>query len=147
VTYATTTQGADHTAGYAVATNLLGVGGNVDPLSPDGQVELSRNLQVATAAIDSAGMCLFVAFAVLDDAQAAEGLCELVATCTGRPFGADELTQLGKEVLKIERDFNARAGFTAAADRLPGFFKSEKLAPLNVTFDVPDEELDKVFNF
>lgn len=147
VTYATATQGADHTAGYAVATNLLGVGGSVDPLSPDGQVELSRNLQVATAAIDSAGMCLFVAFAVLDDSQAAEGLCELVAACTGRPFGANQLTELGKEVLKIERDFNSRAGFTAAADRLPGFFKSEKLAPLNVTFDVPDEELDKVFDF
>ncbi len=28
VTYATSTQGADHTAGYAVATNILGVGGN-----------------------------------------------------------------------------------------------------------------------
>ena len=42
VTYATSTMGADHTAGYAVATNILGVGGSVDPLKPEGQVELSR---------------------------------------------------------------------------------------------------------
>ena len=44
VTYATSTMGADHTAGYSVTANLLGVGGTVDPLSPQGQVELSRNL-------------------------------------------------------------------------------------------------------
>ena len=55
VTYATTTQGADHTAGYAIATNVLGVGGKLDPLSPVGQVESSRNLQIATAAIDTSG--------------------------------------------------------------------------------------------
>ncbi|HHD64017.1 MAG TPA: aldehyde ferredoxin oxidoreductase, partial [Desulfobulbaceae bacterium] len=53
ITYATSTQGADHTMGYTIATNILGVGGSVDPLSHEGQVELSRNLQIATAAIDS----------------------------------------------------------------------------------------------
>ena len=65
-------------------------------LSPDGQVELSRNLQIATAAIDASGMCLFVAFAVLDDPQALEGLCELLAAHTGKPFTSDELMQMGK---------------------------------------------------
>lgn len=53
VTYATTTMGADHTAGYAVATNILGCGGKTDPLSAEGQAEISRNLQIATAAIDA----------------------------------------------------------------------------------------------
>ncbi|MGD8524112.1 MAG: aldehyde ferredoxin oxidoreductase C-terminal domain-containing protein, partial [Desulfobacterales bacterium] len=66
VTYATTTMGADHTAGYAVATNILNIGGSVDPLKPQGQAELSKNLQIATAAIDSTGMCVFIAFAILD---------------------------------------------------------------------------------
>ena len=47
--------GADHTAGYAIANNILGVGGSVNPLKPEGQVELSRNLQVATAAVDATG--------------------------------------------------------------------------------------------
>ena len=36
VTYATSPMGADHTAGYAVATNILKVGGYVDPLKPQG---------------------------------------------------------------------------------------------------------------
>ncbi|MCK4849853.1 MAG: aldehyde ferredoxin oxidoreductase, partial [Phycisphaerae bacterium] len=66
VTYATSTMGADHTIGYSVAPNILKVGGDLDPLKTEGQVEMSRNLQVATGMLDSAGLCLFVAFAVLD---------------------------------------------------------------------------------
>ena len=42
---------------------------------------------------------------------------------------------------------NEKAGFTPADDRLPEFFKIEKLPPHNQVFDVPDEELDRVFNF
>ena len=147
VTYATSTMGADHTAGYSVTANVLGVGGKVDPLKPDGQVELSRNLQIATAAIDSSGLCLFVAFAVLDDANALDAICEMFAAYHGRPFSADDFLALGKRTLKLEREFNARAGFSAAADRLPDFFKNEKLEPHDVTFTVPDEELDQVYSF
>jgi aldehyde:ferredoxin oxidoreductase len=147
VTYATATQGADHTAGYTIAPNVLGCGGSVDPLSPEGQVEISRNLQVATAAIDAAGVCLFVAFAVLDDHAAAEALCEMLAAYFGESFGSEELNALGRDVLRKERDFNARAGFTAADDRLPDFFKSEKLPPHNTVFDVADEQLDALFDF
>jgi len=60
-----------------VATNILGVGGSVDPLKPEGQVELSRNLQIATAAIDSLGMCLFIAFAVLDQPETFQALIDM----------------------------------------------------------------------
>jgi aldehyde:ferredoxin oxidoreductase len=147
VTYATSTQGADHTAGYAVCQNILGVGGSVDPLSPEGQADLSRNLQIATGAIDASGLCLFVAFAVLDDPNAMEGMCEMLAGFYGRPFSSDDFGNLGIGVLKDERDFNTRAGFSPADDRLPEFFQREKLAPHDVVFDVPDEELDKVLQF
>ncbi len=147
VTYATSTMGADHTAGYAIAANVLGVGGQVDPLKTQGQVELSRNLQIATAAIDAAGLCLFVAFAVLDDSTALDAICEMLAALKGRPFGAEEFLALGKQTLTRERAFNRAAGFTSAQDRLPDFFRTEKLAPHGATFDVPDEELDQVFNF
>lgn len=147
VTYATTPQGADHTAGYAIAANVLGIGGHVDPLSPQGQAELSRQLQISTAAIDAAGLCLFVSFAVLDDPQALDGLCEMFAGHLGRRFTADDLMALGRETLKHERDFNTRAGFTAADDRLPDFFKTDELAPHGTTFDVPDDQLDQVLDF
>ncbi len=147
VTYATSPMGADHTAGYAIGANILGVGGRVDPLRGEGQVELSRQLQIATAAIDACGLCLFVAFAVLDDSEALEAICQMLSGCLGRTFTADDFTALGRRTLLCERRFNAAAGFTSAHDRLPGFFKSEKLAPHNVTFAVPDDQLDQLFNF
>jgi len=147
VTYATTTMGADHTAGYAVATNILGVGGSVDPLKPEGQVELSRNLQIATAAIDATGMCLFIAFPILDQPDTFQALLDLLSGFGGNDLTADDVTNLGKSILKMERDFNEQAGFTSKDDRLPDFFKDEALAPHNVTFQVTDEDLDQVFNF
>jgi len=147
VTYATSTQGADHTAGYAVATNIMKVGGYVDPLKPEGQVELSRNLQIATAAIDSTGMCLFIAFAVMDQPETFQALIDLLNGFYGLNLTADDVTALGKKILKTEREFNLLAGLTAKQDRLPEFFKKETLSPHNLTFMVKDEDLDKVFNW
>jgi aldehyde:ferredoxin oxidoreductase len=147
VTYATTPMGADHTAGYAVATNILGVGGNVDPLKPEGQLELSRNLQIATAAIDASGMCLFIAFAILDQPDTFQALVDIIGGFTGQATTGDDVTAMGKAILSTEREFNARAGFTKEDDRLPGYMKTEALPPHNVTFEVSDDDLDQVFNW
>ena len=147
VTYATTTQGADHTAGYAIATNILKVGGDVDPLKTEGQVELSRNLQIATAAIDSTGMCLFIAFAIMDQPETFQALLDMLGSFYGIEMTGDDVVALGKKVLSAERDFNARAGFTKAHDRLPRFFYTDPIAPHNQVFSVPDEEMDQLFNW
>jgi len=147
VTYATSTMGADHTSGYAVASNVLKVGGHVDALKPEGQVDLSRNLQIATAAVDATGMCLFIAFALLDQPDTFQALLDMINAFYGLHLTADDVTELGKKVLKTERDFNTRAGFTAEHDRLPDFFKKEPLPPHNITFQVKDEELDTLFNW
>ncbi|MDD4768114.1 MAG: aldehyde ferredoxin oxidoreductase C-terminal domain-containing protein, partial [Desulfotomaculaceae bacterium] len=146
LTYATSPMGADHTAGYAVTANILKVGGFIDPLKKDGQVELSRNLQIATAAVDSTGMCLFIAFAILDIADGFNALIDMLNAQYGLSLTADDVTALGKAVLKVERGFNERAGFTKAHDRLPEFF-DEECPPHNTTWDFTDEEIDKVFNF
>ncbi|MDD5169203.1 MAG: aldehyde ferredoxin oxidoreductase C-terminal domain-containing protein [Syntrophales bacterium] len=147
VTYATSPMGADHTAGYAVATNILKVGGFVDPLKPAGQIELSRGLQIATAAIDSTGMCLFIAFAVLDQPETFQALIDMLNAFYGLNLTGDDVSELGKKVLKMEREFNVKAGFSKEHDRLPRFFKTQPVPPHNVIFDVSDEELDQVFNW
>ncbi|WP_432736589.1 aldehyde ferredoxin oxidoreductase family protein [Maridesulfovibrio sp. FT414] len=141
VTYATTPMGGDHTAGYAVATNILKVGGDVDPLSKEGQIELSKNLQIATASIDGLGLCLFVAFAVLDTPDAVQCMCDLVAAAHGIEFTADDFIALGVNTLKDELDFNVKAGFTKKDDQLPRFFSEEKLAPHGTIWDYSIEEL------
>jgi aldehyde:ferredoxin oxidoreductase len=147
ITYATSTQGADHTMGYTIATNILGVGGKLDPLSKEGQVELSRNLQIATAAIDSTGMCLFIAFAALDDATCLPALIDMINARFGIGLVADDVTNLGMSILKTERAFNVAAGFTSQDDRLPEFFKEEAIAPHNVVWDIDDKTIDSFWNF
>ncbi|MCX7781467.1 MAG: aldehyde ferredoxin oxidoreductase [Negativicutes bacterium] len=147
VTYATTTMGADHTAGYAVAANILGVGGKVDPLSSAGQVELSRNLQIATAFIDSTSLCLFVAFAILDIPEGLEGIVEMCNARHGWNYTLNDYLEMGRQVLREERAFNTKAGICDDADDLPDFFRTEPLPPHNVVFDIPREELKTLYNF
>jgi aldehyde:ferredoxin oxidoreductase len=110
-------------------------------------LELSRNLQIATAAIDATGMCLFIAFAILDQPDTFNALVDMIGAFTGSPMTADDVTALGKSIMKNELEFNRAAGFTAKDDRLPDYFKKEKLAPHNVTFAVTDEDLDSVHNY
>ena len=147
ITYATSTQGADHTMGYTIATNILGVGGKLDPLSKEGQVELSRNLQIVTAAVDSTGMCLFIAFAAMDDATCLPALIDMINARFGINLTADDVTNLGKTILKTERAFNLAAGFTNKDDRLPEFFAEEPIAPHNVVWDMTDEAIDSFWDF
>lgn len=146
LTFATSPMGADHTAGYAVTANILKIGGFVDPLKKEGQIELSRNLQIATAAVDSTGMCLFIAFAILDIPDGFNALVDMINAQYGLALTADDVSSLGKTILKAERGFNERAGFNKAHDRLPEFFE-EELPPHNTTWDFTDEEIDEVFNF
>ncbi|MFO7792672.1 MAG: aldehyde ferredoxin oxidoreductase C-terminal domain-containing protein [Candidatus Saliniplasma sp.] len=144
VTYATTPMGADHTAGYAIAPEIMGVGGEADPLDTK-KADLSRTLQQATAMIDSAGYCLFIAFAVMDIDEGMEGMIETVNGVLGTDYSADEVMEMGMDILEMEREFNKKAGFSDEDDRIPEFMKEEELPPLNEKFDVSDEELDKVF--
>ncbi|HEY6007509.1 MAG TPA: aldehyde ferredoxin oxidoreductase C-terminal domain-containing protein [Geobacteraceae bacterium] len=147
ITYATSTMGADHTSGYTIATNILNVGGYVDPLQKAGQVELSRNLQIATAAVDSTGMCIFVAFPALDIPECLPALIDMINARFGISLTGEDITNLGKHILKVERQFNTEAGFTNVHDRLPEFFTTEPVPPHNAVWDFSDAEIDEFWNF
>ena len=147
ITYATSTMGADHTAGYTIATNILGVGGRIDPLKKDGQVELSRNLQIATAAIDSTGMCIFIAFPALDIPECLPALIDMINARFGIALTGDDVANLGKYVLKTEHKFNLDAGMTNKDDRLPEFFVDQPVLPHNAVWDFSGEEIDAFWNF
>ena len=146
ITYATSTMGADHTAGYTIAPEILSVGGSEDALDVEGKADLSRAFQATTAFIaDSTGHCLFIAFAILDIASGFEGVVEEVNAVLGTQYTGDDVVGLGSEILRKERAFNEAAGFTKAHDRLPEFMENEPLPPHNVVFDVPNEALDAVY--
>jgi len=145
MTYAISTMGADHTSGYTIAPEILGVSGKLDPLNPD-KAELARSFQYATAFIDTTGHCLFIAFAILDIASGFEGMVEECNGVLGTSWTADDVARIGKEILDLEREFNTQAGFTRIDDRLPEFMTYESLPPHDVTWDIPDDVLDKVFD-
>jgi aldehyde:ferredoxin oxidoreductase len=145
ITYATTTMGADHTAGYTICPEILGVMGKQDPLSPEGKAGLSRAFQATTAFIDSSGHCLFIAFAILDIPSGYEGMIEEANGVLGTNWTAEEVLAYGTNVLKVERAFNEAAGIGKQADRIPEFMHTQPLPPHNQVFDVSDEALDSVY--
>jgi len=137
VTYATSPQGADHTSGLTIRAK-------VDHLDPKGQAAVSRTIQINNAGYDSLGACLFAGFGF---SAAPETIRDLVNARYGWGVGTDFLQVLGKESLRLEREFNRRAGFTPVDDRLPEYMTREPLPPHNAVFDVAEEELDGVFNW
>ncbi len=147
VTYAMCPMGADHTAGWTVGACLEAMGGKLDPLSPDGQVACSRDIQIHTAAADCTGMCQFAGFPLNDIPAGGEGLQEMLHAKCGTDFGPEQMAELGKRVLRIEREFNLQAGLTKEDDRLPAFFYTEGLPPHNKPFLVKNEDMDGVFDF
>lgn len=146
VTYATTPMGGDHTAGWVVAQNIEAFGGTVNPHEAEGQVELSRGAQIHMAAVDSVGICDF-AQSGLATPEGLENVRKMYSARTGKPFVADSWPELGERVLRAERDFNRKAGFTAKDDHLPSMFYTEPLPPYNVVVKVTDEEMENTFQF
>jgi aldehyde:ferredoxin oxidoreductase len=110
-------------------------------------VELSRNLQIATAAIDSTGMCIFVAFPALDIPECLPALIDMINARFGINLTGEDVTNLGKHILRVEHQFNLAAGFTNKDDRLPEFFHTESVAPHNAVWDFSGEEIDEFWNF
>ncbi|WP_300454901.1 aldehyde ferredoxin oxidoreductase C-terminal domain-containing protein [Desulfobacula sp.] len=143
VTYATSPMGADHTAG-----NVLGeyMSGALDPLKPEGQVEASRNTQIAMAAVDCTGLCLLASFA-LTTPEGGEAFLKVMNAKFGTQLGPDDIPAMGVRVLKEELEFNRKAGLTNADDRLPEFFYTEPLPPHNKVVLISPEELDTALNF
>jgi len=138
VTYATSPQGADHTAG-----NAFGARKEVNPLGIQGQKELSLKLQIIAAMLDSTGLCLFARPPVIADPQI---MVDMLNGIYGWDWTRDDLDHFNRDVLRNELEFNRRAGITAEDYRIPEYMREEPLAPHNATFDVPDSDLDSVFN-
>ena len=146
VTYATSPMGGDHTAGWVVDQNLKEFGGTLDRFSAAGQVEASRKAQLHMAAVDSLGLCDF-AQSGLAKPEGIRNVYKMISAKSGQTFGKDDWMALGLKVLKAEREFNRRAGFTNKDDRLPRMFYEEPLPPCNKVVVINDKEMDSTFDF
>lgn len=137
VTYATTPQGADHTCGLTIRAK-------VNHLDPKGQAAVSLPAQLNMAGYDTLGACIFAGFGY---AAAPTAIPELIRARYGwQDIPENYLQELGRETIKMEREWNRRAGFTRKDDRLPEWMTREPLAPNNTVFDVSEQELDSIYD-
>ena len=132
ITYATSPQGADHTAGLVTARNV----------TADTLLQSSRREQILQAAVDSVGLCQF-------SNPTEQDMARFVSAQYGVDWSAEDVMALGARVLKEERDFNLRAGFGRDADYIPAFLRTEPLHTSDgeAVFDLPDELIDSFWDF
>lgn len=138
ITYAVSPQGADHTAGLTIRAK-------VNHLDPTVQKDPSLTAQLNMAGYDSLGACIFAGFGY---ASTPDGVIRRLLQAR---YGWDDLPDaplqaIGRQTIKMEREFNRRAGFTKEDDRLPKWMTEQPLPPHNAVFDVSAEELDHIFD-
>ncbi len=120
IAYATSNRGACHLRAYTPASEVLGIGGESDPLEWKGKGKLTRLLQDVMAFSDSMDICKFSAFA-----QSAENYAAQYSAFTGQPFTADDVVLAGQRIYNLERHYNNQAGFREGSDTLPDRFLKE----------------------
>jgi aldehyde:ferredoxin oxidoreductase len=130
ITFLTGPMGADHTAGDISGNNAA---------DPEGKLELSKGKQISTMIVDSMGICYFVGLTL-------EKMDEVGKLLTSR-YGPewhltiDEWAKWSRDCLKMERDFNTKAGL-AAIDNLPQFMIEEPLEEIDIRWDFDRAEIE-----
>ena len=130
ITYSSSPQGADHTAGMVTARGA----------TPETLVKQSRQEQLTMMAVDSVGVCQFT--------NALPGdMAAFISERFGEPLSEDELLRLSRDAIETEREFNRRAGFDREDDRLPQWLRDEPLPMPDgpSVFDIEDALIDEVW--
>jgi len=112
--YATNNRGGGHCRGYTIAVEVLGSPVKMDQYTTEGKANLVITFQNLTAALDSTGECLFATFGI-----GADELAEMLSALTGVAYSTEEFMKAGERIWNLERQFNLKAGITAADDTLP----------------------------
>jgi aldehyde:ferredoxin oxidoreductase len=94
----------------------------------DALLAQSLTAQTNCAATDSLGLCIFGRTVTEPNT---EWLANAINAAHGTSLTRDFFAELGRETLRLEREFNRRAGFTENDDELPEFFYREPLSPTN----------------
>jgi len=125
ITYCTSPMGADHTAGLIVM-----------PV-PDA-ARASQDSQIVNAVCDSSGFCQF-------QQPSMEEMRVYFNAMYGLELTPQDIVQYGWRCLQDEWAFNRKAGLGEDTDALPDWMNTEAIPSNGAVFDVPREELQRVF--
>lgn len=126
ITYCTSPMGADHTAGLVVMP--------VDDLA-----RASQEAQIVNAVCDSSGFCQFMGPTV-------DTIRKFYNAMYGLNLSGEDIVDYGWQCLQDEWEFNRRAGFTEKDNVLPDWMATEAIPTNGAVFDVPTDEVRRVFN-
>lgn len=128
VTYASSAQGADHTAGLVTDTSLKG----------DALAHASQKAQITNAIGDASGFCMFVG-------APTETVRAFYAAFFGVEITPDEIVDQGWQILLDEWAFNDLAGTPSDAEVMPDCMKTDAIgANGDLVFNVESEIIAKV---
>jgi aldehyde:ferredoxin oxidoreductase len=127
VTYASSAQGADHTAGLVTDTGLEG----------DALAHASQTAQITNAICDASGFCMFIS-------PPTELIRKFYSAFFGQEVTPDEIVDHGWQILQDEWAFNDRAGTPADDEVMPDCMKTDPVgANGDQVFDVDAEIIAK----
>ncbi|MCH2171042.1 aldehyde ferredoxin oxidoreductase [Myxococcota bacterium] len=119
ITYLTSAQGADHTAGLVVNPGL----------APEDMPRASQENQVINAIVDASGFCMFLM--VNPDV-----VRNFYSAFTGVEVSREDIYDMGWQCLEDEWEFNRRAGISHENDVMPQCMQTDGVGPQNAVFDV-----------
>ncbi|MFO8020495.1 MAG: aldehyde ferredoxin oxidoreductase C-terminal domain-containing protein [Promethearchaeia archaeon] len=143
VTFATSPMGADHTSGAAIAGRKANQKKDYGDLTEnEGKLDLSFELQLYISVLDSMGCCYFIG----PNYQTMGLLAKTINAMYGTDLTREEVVDIGRHLLKIELDYNNKAGVGQSKSDVPEFFRKEKSDPTGLTYTFPKEELDEMWD-
>ncbi|NHJ25745.1 MAG: aldehyde ferredoxin oxidoreductase, partial [Candidatus Lokiarchaeota archaeon] len=143
VTYATSPMGADHTSGAAIAGRVSSQHKDYGELTKDDKkLDLSFELQIYTAVMDSMGLCYFVGPSYENMGVIASAINAMYDLHLTR----QDIIDIGRKILKNEIQFNESAGISQDMNDVPKFFREEHSNPLNLKYSFSKEDLRSFWN-
>lgn len=135
-------RGGCHVRGYTISPEILGIPEKLDPNTTEGKAQWVKLFQDLTAAVDSAGLCLFTTFAIGADEIAAQ-----LRTATGIDYTVEEVLKAGERIWNLERNYNLNNDFSKADDTLPPRLLKEtmKIGPNKGQVVLLDEMLPEYY--
>ncbi|MEZ7893329.1 MAG: aldehyde ferredoxin oxidoreductase C-terminal domain-containing protein [Candidatus Wallbacteria bacterium] len=146
VSYLTSPIGAEEkSAGYTLPVNVQKIGGFVPGNKPEGQVELSKNMQVAFYLMDMLGLCHNAIYPLLENQDLWNLLVKLITLRYNIKANFQDFARLIKKIIKYEFEFNEKTGHTMKTAKLPEIFYEEKNLKTASVFSLSSENYEKIF--
>ncbi len=143
VTFATTPQGADHTAGPAIkGRRAYGTKDYGELDQEPHKVELSKDLQIFTVMMDSLGFCYFVG----PSYEQAITNVKLLNAMYGWGWTVEDIIAWARSTIKVEVEFNQKAGINKKGNAIPEFFRTDPLPNTGHKFGIPSKDLENIWD-